>query len=128
MLLSQRLIHQSRQTPAYRAMRNSSASMGPKMQTTEMIRKKEKDYGQKAQEFVSKLDPKARQNLPTIKPGTDEWMAWERYFNGHLGFQPWVMRRVALDHLTEKESDSVMTVPTQWPEWFDTSYSEARSA
>jgi hypothetical protein len=126
MPLSQRLIHQSRQTPGYRAMTNSSAGMRCKMQMTDALRKKEKDYGQMAQAHVSKLDPKARQNLPTIKPDTDEWRAWERYFIGHLGFRPWAMQHVLKRHSMD-ETDAAMTVPTQWPEWFDTSYTSVRT-
>ena len=121
MLLSQRLIRQSRQTRGFLAMRNLNAGIR-RMKMTDATQKKEKDYGQRAQEFVSKLDPKARQNLPTIKPGTQEWMAWERYFTEHLAFRPWAMRHVASAHLTEN-TGSAMTVPAQWPEWFDTSYS-----
>jgi hypothetical protein len=97
------------------------------MQLTDHERKLEMDYGQKAQEFVAKMDIQARQNLPTIKPGTEEWKAWERYFIGYLGFSPWAMWHVATQHQWGK-TDAAMTVPTQWPEWFDTSYSSVQAA
>lgn len=127
MSLRSQLVRQSRQIPRYRATRNYFASMGCQMQTTEDDRRKEKDYGEKAQQFVSKMDAQARQNLPTIKPGTNEWRAWENYFQQHLGFYPWAMNHTARRHLME-ETDAAMTVPTQWPEWFDTSYSSAQAA
>jgi len=127
MPLSQRLIHRARRTHGYRATRNYSASMGRPVQMTEAIRKKEKDYGQRAQTFVAKLDVKLRANLPTIKPGTQEWKAWERYFIDYLGFLPWAMKHVGLAHLAEK-TDAAMTVPSQWPEWFDTEYAATKAA
>lgn len=96
------------------------------MQVSQDEHNREWDYGQKALAFVSKMEPGARQNLPTIKPGTQEWLAWERYFIGYLGFSPWAMQHVGQQHSWGK-MDAVMTVPTQWPEWFDTSYSDRRA-
>jgi len=125
MLLSQRLRHQSRQTHAYRATRNYFASMESRMQLTGEEDRKEREYGQKAQDFVRKLDPGLRNNLPTIKVGTQEWKAWERYFVGHLGFSPWAMQRAGQQHLMGN-FDAVMTVPSQWPEWFDTEYAASK--
>jgi len=92
------------------------------MQITKEIKEKEADYGQRAMEFGEKMEPKSRKNLPKIKPGTAEWGAWERYFIGYLGFRPWMMGYVDWNH-HEGRTDKAMTVPTQWPEWFDTSYS-----
>ena len=89
------------------------------MRMTESDRDKELEYGAKAMEFVGKMDVKARRTLPTIKPGTNEWQAWERYFRNRLGFYPWAMWHVEQAHRMDRK-DSAMTVPTQWPEWFDT--------
>lgn len=124
MSLRSLLARQNRQIPRYRATRNYFASMERPMQTTEPLRRKEKDYGERAQQFVSKMDAQARQNLPTIKPDTNEWRAWENYFRRHLGFYPFAMKHVVQQHLWGK-TEAAMTVPTQWPEWFDTSYAAA---
>lgn len=107
---------------AWRKMRFCGNGMRRSVQMTKEIKAKEADYGQKALEYVEKTELKSRQNLPTIKPGTAEWDAWERYFVNYLGFQPWMMGHVEWHH-REGRTDKAMTVPTQWPEWFDTSYS-----
>ena len=53
----------------------------------------------------------------TIEPGTPEWASWDSYFRHHLGFEfPSMTRKLA-------NQQQAVTVPTQWPEWFDTSYS-----
>jgi hypothetical protein len=54
--------------------------------------------------------------VPTIKHGSPECEAWGKYFDGHLGWQPWAFRALMDGSLQE------MTVPTQWPEWFDRDY------
>ena len=51
-----------------------------------------------------------------IVPQTPEWIAWERYFDSHLRWCPWIFRAVVSGQKTQ------MTVPTQWPEWFDSSF------
>jgi len=56
--------------------------------------------------------------LTIIKLGTPEWQAWERYFREYRGFEPVVMKRINID----QNPDKAMTVPTQWPEWFDIEY------
>jgi hypothetical protein len=56
--------------------------------------------------------------LTIIRLGSAEWQAWERYFREYLGFEPVVMKRINIDQNKEK----AMTVPTQWPEWFDSEY------
>ena len=53
---------------------------------------------------------------PTIKPGTPEWAAWQDYFDRRLGGRPWMFNAVAFG---QKQT---MTVPAQWPEWFDRAY------
>ena len=127
MLLQQLLAHRSRQIRRCQPMNSCEKSMERHMQTTDQIRKKEKEYGARAMEFVGKMEPNARKNLPTIKPGSAEWKAWESYFTNHLGFYPWAMNHVTRRHLMD-ETDAAMTVPTQWPEWFDTSYSSVQAA
>ncbi len=58
--------------------------------------------------------------LPFIEDGTPEWAAWLRYFNEHLGFVPFAMKRI----MGEKEK--YFTVPDHWPWDFDASYPEPR--
>lgn len=45
-----------------------------------------------------------------------EWESWGSYFKEYLGFEPLAMRR------TRFNQQQCMTVPTQWPEWFDSNY------
>jgi hypothetical protein len=59
--------------------------------------------------------------LTIIKLGSPEWQAWERYFREYRGFEPVVMQRINVD----QNPDKAMTVPTQWPEWFDADYAAA---
>lgn len=59
--------------------------------------------------------------LPTIELGTDEWAAWERYFREYLGYDPIAMKRIRMG------SSERMTVPTQYPEWFDTEYARCKA-
>lgn len=56
--------------------------------------------------------------LPTIRPGTADWDAWQEYFERHLQWLPTIMREV-LDERSE-----AMTVPTPRPEQFDLSFVE----
>lgn len=90
-------------------------------------RKKEAEYGKKAAEHVAKLPPQDRRDLPTIQPETAEWNAWERYFVEFLGFYPWAMKHAMQGHQADKEG-AAMTVPAQWPEWFDSRYSSVNAA
>lgn len=59
--------------------------------------------------------------FPTLKLASPEYIAWGRYFRDHLRWLPWAYKR--LEHDEGKE----MTVPTQWPEWFDSSFSSVNS-
>src|SRR3990167_5766566 len=54
--------------------------------------------------------------FPTLTIGSPECAAWERYFSQHLGWQPWAFKAL------KSERIQAMTVPTQWPEWFDGTY------
>jgi len=65
---------------------------------------------------------KSQPLLPTIKPETAEWNAWQRYFVEHLGFEPLAMKRVRWELSKE------FTVPEKWPEDFDASYRRLEGA
>ncbi len=84
-------------------------------------RKLEAEYGRRATEYTAnqlKVQGKGKKDeiFPTIKLGSPEWRRWEAYFREYLGFDPLAMQRV------RAERQESMTVPTQWPEWFDSSY------
>jgi hypothetical protein len=88
------------------------------------IRKKELEYGAKALAYAIQQNAgqKVLAVLPTIKLGSAEWQAWERYFIEHLGFEPFAMKRARAEEGRE------MTVPAQWPEWFDSGFSSVNAA
>lgn len=58
---------------------------------------------------------------PTVKPGTPEYEAWERYFD-RLGWRPAVFR------MARFSPDKEITVPTKYPEWFDARFADERMA
>jgi hypothetical protein len=62
--------------------------------------------------------------LTVIEPGSAEWGAWDRYFRDYLGFESLAMKRVRWG---QSKWGSV-TVPTQWPEWFDSEYAAQQAA
>ena len=74
------------------------------------------NYDQRALSFAQ---ASGLSEFPTIKPGMPEWTAWERYFDKHLRWRPWIFKAICGGQKTE------MTVPTQWPEWFDLRYAES---
>ncbi len=87
----------------------------------DQTRKLEMAYHTKAREYTSnqlKIQGKSAKDpiFPTIEPESREWLGWERYFREYLGFDPLAMQRVRM------KLQKSMTVPTQWPEWFDSSY------
>lgn len=89
-------------------------------------RNKEAEFGRQASTFMKKVmaaEGKGPKDpiFPIIKPGSPEWEAWDRYFRGHLGFHPYAMQRV----LSGQQQS--MTVPAQWPEWFDPSFSSVQA-
>lgn len=51
----------------------------------------------------------------------EEWKVWEAYFNGYLGFDPAMMKMVRAGKF------AAMTVPSQWPEWFDSEYAKQQA-
>ena len=85
---------------------------------------KAKTYGTLAMMHAKQkgLGGKNQPPLPTIKPETPAWDAWQRYFVDHLEFMPLQMKRVLSGQSQE------MTVPAAWPDEFDGSYSAHRTA
>lgn len=68
-----------------------------------------RDYSLKALEALEA----GKLTLHAVSPGTPEWDAWEEYFNRQIGQEPAVMK------LVRSGGVQSMTVPAQWPEWFD---------
>lgn len=77
------------------------------------------NYDARAMAFIQR-EGTDKNKLPTISPGSPEFAAWERYFQDHLGFRPWALKAVKWGEIEK------MTVPAQWPEWFDTNYAGGR--
>lgn len=75
-----------------------------------------REYARKALEHLRRH---GRTEASTIRPDTEEWAAWKRYFRDRLGSVPIAMLRV------ERGESRTMsfTVPEPWPEWFDASWS-----
>jgi hypothetical protein len=71
------------------------------------------NYDRMALAFATKA---GAENYPIIVLDSPECVAWERYFNRQLGGLPWTFTRL------KSGETKHMTVPTQWPEWFDGSY------
>jgi hypothetical protein len=90
------------------------------------FRQKAKPTVQPGHEPISRANYNARalkfyqtsglSEAPTIQPETPEFNAWLRYFDDHLGWRPYALR-LFIDGRAK-----AFTVPTQWPEWFDTSF------
>lgn len=74
------------------------------------------NYNERAHKFAVESGNMA---FPTITPETPECKAWERYFDLHLGGRPWAYQALMSGQI------QAMTVPTQWPEWFDQSFTSA---
>jgi hypothetical protein len=49
-----------------------------------------------------------------IKPGSAEWNAWVTYFDRIVGKRP-----IAMTMTLNDQGQGAITVPTQWPQWFD---------
>lgn len=54
-----------------------------------------------------------------IKKDTPEAEAWTAYFRW-LDYDPWAMRALKSGRIES------MTVPTQWPEWFDLDFAKSK--
>lgn len=50
------------------------------------------------------------------KCGSEEHKAWATYFRDHLGWTPVFLK------MLEAGVIEAMTVPAQWPQWFDPDY------
>lgn len=57
-----------------------------------------------------------------LEPGTAECAAWGRYFD-RIGWCPVAFREMQV--ATQDGAKRMMTVPAQWPEWFDTGHADA---
>lgn len=77
-----------------------------------------KNYFDRAQAFVEGLPKESRKSLPTITDASPNFAAWRQYFERHLGWTPWVLKLVLM------QPGRQMTVPTEWPSWFDSGFLE----
>jgi len=74
-----------------------------------------------AYRYIRKLEPEQKQNLPllTLAPSQQkQLMAWQTYFDNHLGYRPMPFRMLLL------RSIEAMTLPTDRPWQVDPSYAE----
>jgi hypothetical protein len=65
------------------------------------------------------------EKFPVIKPGTEAFNIWRQYFEQHLRWTPIVMRKL-IDGTPDKPKDG-MTVPTEFPQFFDGSFVENKA-
>jgi hypothetical protein len=80
-----------------------------------------KNFYRRATNFIAtKLGPNPK--LPVINPDSENWNAWREYFERHLRWTPVVMRKI-IDQAPDKPVDG-MTVPTDFPQMFDSSFRE----
>ncbi len=54
---------------------------------------------------------------PTITRESQEFAIWRDYFDRHLDGRPWCFKALAGGTIAE------MTIPEQFPQWFDPSFS-----
>jgi hypothetical protein len=78
-----------------------------------------KNFGAKALQFAK---TSGETEFPTITLGSPACAAWGKYFDLYLKGRPWAYRALIAGTIKE------MTVPTQWPEWFDAAYAAAKVA
>jgi hypothetical protein len=64
-------------------------------------------------------------SFPVIRPGSAQFDAWRQYFELHLRWTPVVMRKL-IDNAPDKPKDG-MTVPTEYPDFFDRSFVEDKA-
>jgi hypothetical protein len=89
------------------------------MELTEPITSK--NFFRRALHFIETTRGKSPK-LPVIRPGTEAWDVWREYFERHLHWTPFVMRKL-IDDVPDKPVEG-MTVPTDFPQTFDASFRE----
>lgn len=84
-------------------------------------------FFRRAKAFIEKNNIGA--NLPTIKYDPDnpspEWLEWCEYFELHVGEVPVVMREM-MEQVPSWNKEKEMTVPTQFPVLFDSSFRKSK--
>lgn len=74
------------------------------------------NFWKKGHEMIKAMEPAPP---PTISRGTPEFEAWAKYFQEHLRWEPWSLKAARTGSI------QAMTVPAQWPEWFDPNYARS---
>ncbi len=75
-----------------------------------------KNYDEMAMKFAK---ASGETEFPTMAKDSPECVAWGKYFDNHLGGRPGAYKALISERI------KLMTIPTQWPEWFDPSYGAA---
>lgn len=76
-----------------------------------------REFFEKAGKFIQEAG-----TAHTIRQGTPEWDVWMRYFDQHIGVRPYAVQiAIARAVMMKEEHKAEVTVPTQFPEWFDPS-------
>lgn len=78
-----------------------------------------KEWFELAQAHIQRLpmNDLGEKAIPSFGPSSEEFRAWDRYFRERWGgWRPYVM------HLCETKQSDLVTMPAQWPEWFDAGY------
>lgn len=75
-------------------------------------------FYRRAAAFIEQAKGSGGAPLAVVRPKTEEWNRWQAYFT-HLGWEPsaWTLAR--------KGDLQSVTLPCQWPEWFDTEFALA---
>lgn len=71
--------------------------------------------------FIAKGSLTGKSPAFPVKFGTAEWAAWEQYFRD-LRAEPYQMKMVRWKQM------ETMTMPAQWPQWFDSHWAAERVA
>lgn len=85
----------------------------PKLTVVPPPRMTPETFWERGQAMIAQMYPG---NAPTIRLGDPEYEAWATYFQKYLRWQPSCLKALQQRNLHS------MTVPAQWPEWFDTDY------
>ena len=86
-------------------MENYSKIQNPKL----------REFYEKGQAYIAKMKGSGSSPSFAISPGGPEWASWMRYFDW-LGARPYALKLVEWGQLPS------ITVPAQWPEWFDNNF------